>query len=135
MFRGTERGAATASLLGDIINQAIAALPIAKRMRWGARTAEFVRPVHSVVLLYGETVIPAEVLGLATGRVTFGHRFHAPEAHYAQVAPRATRAGCGAPRWSRISRERRELIRAGVTAAAAATGERRHGIDRRCAAR
>src|ERR1700674_166666 len=48
MFRGTERGASTTSLLGDIINQAIAALPIAKRMRWGTRTAEFVRPVHGV---------------------------------------------------------------------------------------
>ncbi len=41
-------------LLGDIINHAIAALPIAKRMRWGARTAEFVRPVHCVVLLFGD---------------------------------------------------------------------------------
>jgi len=45
MFSGTERGAATTSLLGDIVNQAVAALPIAKRMRWGTRTAEFVRPV------------------------------------------------------------------------------------------
>src|SRR5277367_2056761 len=70
MFRGTERGAATASLLADIIGRAIAALPIAKRMRWGTRTAEFVRPVHSVVLLYGESVIPAEILGLRSGRIT-----------------------------------------------------------------
>ena len=65
IFRGTERGAVTTSLLGSIINQAIAALPIAKRMRWGAHTAEFARPVHGVVLLYGETVVPAEVLGLS----------------------------------------------------------------------
>ena len=78
VFRGTERGAATASLLGDIVNQAVAALPIPKRMRWGARTAEFVRPVHSVVLLYGETVVPAVILGLASGRMTVGHRFLAP---------------------------------------------------------
>src|SRR6202789_4612261 len=79
VFRGTERGSATTALLGDIVNQAIAGLPIAKRMRWGARTAEFVRPVHGVVLLYGETLIPAAVLGLHTGRVTLGHRFHAPK--------------------------------------------------------
>ena len=78
VFRGLERGAATASLVGDIVNQAIAALPIARRMRWGARTAEFVRPVHGVVLLFGEDVLPAEILGLPTGRTTRGHRFHAP---------------------------------------------------------
>ncbi|HEY2679496.1 MAG TPA: glycine--tRNA ligase subunit beta [Steroidobacteraceae bacterium] len=78
-YRGTERGAATAALLAGIVNEAIGALPIAKRMRWGARSAEFVRPVHSVVLLYGEEVVPAEILGIAAGRVTFGHRFHAPK--------------------------------------------------------
>ena len=77
-FRGTEPGAATASLLGSIISQAIAALPIAKRMRWGARTVEFVRPVRSVVLLFGDDVIPIEVLGLKSDRITTGHRFHAP---------------------------------------------------------
>src|ERR1700688_1671394 len=53
VFRGTEHGAATLSLLGGIVNQAIAALPIGKRMRWGAHAEEFVRPVHSVVLLHG----------------------------------------------------------------------------------
>jgi len=68
-FRGTERGAATTALLGDILTKAIVALPIAKRMRWGAHSAEFVRPVHSVVLLYGEEVVQLEVLGLAAGRV------------------------------------------------------------------
>src|SRR3979411_1115010 len=78
VFRGTERGAETISLLGEIINQAVAALPAPKRMRWGAGTVEFVRPVHSVVLLYGEAVVPALVLGLTAGRVTFGHRFLAP---------------------------------------------------------
>ena len=83
-FRGTERGAATTALLKDILTQAIAALPIAKRMRWGAHSAEFVRPVHSVVLLYGDEVVPLELLGLQSGRVTSGHRFHSPQAHFAQ---------------------------------------------------
>jgi len=121
VYRGTERGVATTSLLGDIVNQAIAALPIAKRMRWGARAAEFVRPVHSVVLLYGEDVVPVEVLGLASGRVTFGHRFHAPR-------PITLKSAKGYE--SRLRRakvvasfdKRRELIRAGVKAAAAETG-------------
>src|ERR1700722_6697539 len=123
IFRGTERGAATASLLGGIVNQAIADLPIAKRMRWGSRSAEFVRPVHTVILLYGETVIPAEVLGLATGRVTFGHRFHAPQ----PIVLKSAKGYESRLRRAKVVADfaaRRELIRAGVTAAAAAGGGR-----------
>jgi glycyl-tRNA synthetase beta chain len=121
MFRGTERGAATASLLGDIVNQAVAALPIAKRMRWGTRTAEFVRPVHSVVLLYGENVVPAEVLGLQTGQVTFGHRFHAPR----PIVLKSAKSYESRLRRAKVVADfaaRRESIRAGVVMAAAATG-------------
>jgi glycyl-tRNA synthetase beta chain len=121
VFRGTDRGAATESLLADIVNQAVAALPTPKRMRWGAGTVEFVRPVHSVVLLYGEAVVPALVLGLASGRVTFGHRF---------LAPRPITLKSAASYESRLRRAkvvadfatRRELIRAGVSSAAAASG-------------
>ncbi|MHB8476839.1 MAG: glycine--tRNA ligase subunit beta [Steroidobacteraceae bacterium] len=119
IFRGTERGAATASLLGGIVNQAVAELPIAKRMRWGSRSAEFVRPVHSVILLYGETVVPAEVLGLATGRHTFGHRFHAPQ----PIVLKSAKGYESRLRRAKVVADfaaRRELIRAGVTAAAAA---------------
>jgi glycyl-tRNA synthetase beta chain len=121
VFRGTERGAATMSLLGDIINQAVAALPIPKRMRWGARTAEFVRPVHSVVLLYGETVVPAEVLGLPAGRVTFGHRFLAPR----PITLKSAKGYESRLRRAKVVADfatRRELIRAGVTIAAASGG-------------
>jgi len=120
-YRGTERGAATASLLGDIVIRAVAALPIPKRMRWGASSAEFVRPVHSVVLLYGDEVVPVEVLGLAAGRVTSGHRFHSPK-------PITLKDAKGYE--SRLRRakvvvdfaKRRELIRAGVTATAQVCG-------------
>ena len=46
----------------------------------GARaTAEFVRPVHWVVMLHGDEIVPGEILGLAAGRMTRGHRFHAPK--------------------------------------------------------
>jgi len=121
VFRGVEKGASTINLLGQIINQAIAALPILKRMRWGERTAEFVRPVHSVVLLYGDEVVPIEVLGLTASRVSFGHRFHSP-------GPIVLKSAKGYE--SRLRRakvvasfaERRELIRAGVAAAAGTSG-------------
>ena len=120
-FRGTERGAATTSLLKDLLTQAIAALPIAKRMRWGAHSAEFVRPVHSVVLLYGDEVVPIELLGLQSGRVTSGHRFHAPK-------PLSLKGAKGYEAKLRRAKviadfaKRRDMIRAGVTAAAAQVG-------------
>jgi len=70
------QGAPTPTLVPDIIRQSLAALPIAKRMRWGAGSAEFVRPAHWAVLLFGDEIIEAEILGLATGRSSRGHRFH-----------------------------------------------------------
>ena len=120
-FRGTERGAATVALLKDILTQAIAALPIAKRMRWGARSAEFVRPVHSVVLLFGDEIVPLEILGLASGRVTWGHRFHAPK----PITLKSAKGYEAKLRRAKVIADfgkRRELIRQGVTAAALQVG-------------
>ncbi len=71
-----EKGRAAAELLPDIIERALGALPIPRRMRWGAGEAEFVRPVHWVVLLHGKNVIDATIMGLATGRESRGHRYH-----------------------------------------------------------
>lgn len=74
-FKQKVLGKSTQELLPDIIQQALSRLPIAKRMRWGANTTEFVRPVHSVIMLYGSKVIPADILGCKAGRKTRGHRF------------------------------------------------------------
>ena len=78
-FTQSVAGQSTEQLIPDIIRQSIANLPIAKRMRWGSFNTEFVRPVHWAVLLYGHTVIDAEILGLKTGAISSGHRFHAPQ--------------------------------------------------------
>jgi glycyl-tRNA synthetase beta chain len=121
VFRGTERGAATVALLGGIINAAIAALPIARRMRWGARSVEFVRPVHGAVLLYGDEVVPIEVLGLTTDRVTIGHRFHAPR----PISLKSAKSYESRLRSAKVVADfalRRETVRAGVGAAAQAAG-------------
>ncbi len=77
-FEGTQPGETTVSLLPELIASALAALPIPKRMRWGSRSEEFVRPVHWSVLLFGDDVIETSFVGAATGRTTHGHRFHAP---------------------------------------------------------
>jgi glycyl-tRNA synthetase beta chain len=121
VFRGIERGAPTASLVGDIVNQAVASLPIARRMRWGARSTEFVRPVHGVVLLFGEEVLPVEVLGLPAGRTTSGHRFHAPRPIELRSAKSYERRLMGAKVVADFA-ARRARVRTGVEQAAAAAG-------------
>ncbi len=74
------KGESAAALLPGMVQEALAKLPIGKRMRWGAGTAEFVRPVHWVLMLLGDKVLKTEILGVATGDKTRGHRFHHPAA-------------------------------------------------------
>lgn len=74
-----EKGQKTVTLLESIINQSLAKLPVPKPMRWGSGDVLFVRPVHGVVLLYGEEIVRAKILGLETSNQTVGHRFHHPD--------------------------------------------------------
>ncbi len=78
VYRSTQQGQPTAELVPAILKTALDKLPIPKRMHWGDLDAEFVRPVHWVVLLFGDEVIDAEVLSVKSGRDTYGHRFHHP---------------------------------------------------------
>lgn len=80
VFKQAVKGQPTTELVPDIIRKSLNNLPIAKRMRWGDFDAEFARPVHWAVLLFGDEVIETDILGLKTGRCTRGHRFHAPQA-------------------------------------------------------
>ncbi len=80
VFKANEKGRSLSELLPDIVNQSLAKLPIPKRMRWGDYFAEFVRPVHWVVMLHGKDVIDGEVLGINSSNATHGHRFHANKA-------------------------------------------------------
>lgn len=80
VFRRVQPGLGTAELVPAMVEQALAALPIPKRMRWGAGEEQFVRPVHWVCGVFGEEVVKGRVLGIDIGRATRGHRFHAPAA-------------------------------------------------------
>ncbi len=77
-YGGAKPGADTVALLPGLVGAALDALPIPKRMRWGTGEAQFVRPVHWLVMLYGTEVVPATILETTAGRATRGHRFHAP---------------------------------------------------------
>jgi glycyl-tRNA synthetase beta chain len=124
VFRTTEPGRPTAELLPGIVERALAALPIPKRMRWGSLRTEFVRPVHWLVLLFGEEVVAGEVLGLPAGRATCGHRFHHPAPLYlatpASYAPLLETEGHVLADFE----ARREAIRAQVIEATVALGGR-----------
>ncbi len=71
-----EPGMATGELMPELVERALAALPIPRRMRWGAGEEEFVRPVHWVVLLHGASVIKAAIMGVNASNKSRGHRFH-----------------------------------------------------------
>lgn len=79
-FVQTIPGQAASALLPGIVDQALADLPIPKRMRWGAGKTEFVRPTQWLVMLLGEDVIPCRILSREAGRESRGHRFHHPAA-------------------------------------------------------
>ncbi|MCI8208797.1 glycine--tRNA ligase subunit beta [Pseudomonas sp. S25] len=72
-------GKPTASLLPTIVEDSLNDLPIPKRMRWGARKEEFVRPTQWLVMLFGDQVIDCTILAQTAGRDSRGHRFHHPE--------------------------------------------------------
>ena len=72
-------GKPTASLLPTIVEDSLNDLPIPKRMRWGARKVEFVRPTQWLVMLLGDEVIDCTILAQKSGRDSRGHRFHHPE--------------------------------------------------------
>ncbi|MGA9854566.1 MAG: glycine--tRNA ligase subunit beta [Gammaproteobacteria bacterium] len=74
------KGETAVELLPQIVSDTLAKLPIQRRMRWGTGQAEFVRPVHWVVMLLGEHVVKTEILGVEAGNKTYGHRFHHPSA-------------------------------------------------------
>ena len=71
----TVAGAQLDAVLAEVVGLAVKALPIPKVMRWGAGEAQFVRPVHTLILLHGDRVVPGRVLDLDAGKVTMGHRF------------------------------------------------------------
>ncbi|NRB37350.1 MAG: glycine--tRNA ligase subunit beta [Pseudomonadales bacterium] len=79
-FKSVVKGLPTAELIPAMVENALNSLPIPKRMRWGSSRVEFVRPIHWLVLLLGDEIIPATVLGVTAGKQSRGHRFHSPEA-------------------------------------------------------
>jgi glycyl-tRNA synthetase beta chain len=79
VHRAQKKGQPTSALVTEILADALKTLPIPKPMRWGDHDYTFVRPAHWLVILHGGDVVDAEILGLKSGRMSRGHRFHHPQ--------------------------------------------------------
>ena len=76
-------GAATAAVLGPIIERIVRTFPWPKSMRWGVASVgddalRWVRPLQGIVALLGGTIVPVEIAGISSGAASVGHRFHHP---------------------------------------------------------
>jgi len=80
-FAVVERaGSAAAEILTETIKRIVADFPWPKSMRWGAGSLRWVRPLHGIVAMLGEEIVPFDVDGISAGATTVGHRFHHPGA-------------------------------------------------------
>lgn len=116
-------GRPLAHVLGERLESILRELPAPRRMRWGDGTHEFPRPVQWLLVLHGEAVLPLRALGLDAGRVTYGHRFHAP----GRIELSSAASYVNRLREARVMvdpLERRSTIESDVQAAAAALGGR-----------
>ena len=84
LYALTEKpGRATAQVLAEAIPAIIRAFPWPKAMRWGdasisTESLRWVRPLHGIVALFGEEIVPVTIAGVTSGAATLGHRFHHP---------------------------------------------------------
>jgi len=76
LYKTKQQGKTVAELIPTIVNNALSKLPIPKPMRWGSSRTQFIRPVHTLTLLYGNEVLNGESLGINASNVITGHRFH-----------------------------------------------------------
>ena len=77
LHRAHQAGQSIEQLLQDLVEKALAKLPIPKVMRWGDSDAQFIRPVHTVCAMFGADLVDIEIFGIKSGNQLNGHRFHA----------------------------------------------------------
>jgi len=75
LFKSEVKGLSVTQLIPEIAARALTKLPISKPMRWGSTSTQFIRPVHTVTMLFGAQLIQGELLGVQSDRVIRGHRF------------------------------------------------------------
>jgi len=113
-------GQALQDLVLPMLEAALAALPVAKPMRWASNDFSFIRPVHWLVVMHGQNVLNCRLFGLDAGNQTRGHRIHSPGPHTIPVAGDYERvlksAHVIADQDERLETIRRQAIRLGKEA-------------------
>ena len=117
-----EAGEVLERLAPRLVAAALGRVPVPRPMRWGSGDAEFVRPVHWVVMLHGDRLVEGEVFGIAAGRETRGHRFMAPAPIALRRAGEFEDALADHGRVVADFDRRRTLVQEGVGAAAREAG-------------
>jgi glycyl-tRNA synthetase beta chain len=76
LHKAIQAGQSLETLIPDMVNNALNKLPIPKPMRWGSERIQFIRPVHTLTLMYGDKIINGTTLGVSSNNLLQGHRFH-----------------------------------------------------------
>lgn len=118
-----EPGRDAVDVLPELLASLISSLPWPKAQKWGSGPARFIRPVRTLVALFGDEVVPVEFAGLAAGRVTDGHRFLAPARHVEVSSAEGYEQAARAGRFVFDQEERATQIREGIERV-----EREHGV-------
>lgn len=123
LIKKDEKGEGTAVLLKALLPEICRTISFPKSMRWGSETISFARPIHWILAIYGGAVIPFNFGSIKSGRVTYGHRFTAPDpvevTDFADYKDKLSRSGVIVD-----PEERKSMIINGITQAAAAAGGR-----------
>ncbi|WP_293765051.1 glycine--tRNA ligase subunit beta [uncultured Aquitalea sp.] len=121
-YESVKKGESLSAVLADIVSLALKKLPIPKLMRWADYDYQFVRPVHGLIMLWGETVIDGELLGLKSRNATRGHRFLSSGDVFVEKADDYARVLFEQGKVLASFDARRELIRKRLNDAAAVHG-------------
>lgn len=116
------KGKTSAELLPGIVEYAVTHLPIPKAMRWGDKSIQFIRPVHTLTLLLGEQLLPATILGINSSRTIRGHRFMGEAEFALEHSDQYLRLLEDAGKVVADYQRRKDIITQGVEQAATAAG-------------
>ncbi|KJR39523.1 glycine--tRNA ligase subunit beta [Vibrio sp. S234-5] len=75
LYKQEVKGQEAKTVVVELAAKALANLPIAKPMRWGDKETQFIRPVKTLTILFGDELIEGEILGVSSARTIRGHRF------------------------------------------------------------
>lgn len=116
-----EKGVETRAVLPEVLEKIVLSLRFPKSMRWGTGTFTFARPMHWIMSLFGQDVIPFEIEGIKSGNITRGHRFLSPAAF--QIRDISTYLSLLEHNFVLLDPEKRkDVIRKGITEHAVASG-------------